>query len=122
MAEQSLGFMRPTEDPWFSASQAAQAKADPVQAAKADARGFHLRATPGIETLASARLAMLPRLADTSMEVREVAVTLHGNLATDVFLGPAANEQQVRTMKLDVDSAIDDQLVTFQANRPFRDS
>jgi CHAT domain-containing protein len=72
-----------------------------LQAAKADARGFHLRVTPGIETLASARLAMLPRLADTAMEVREVAVTLHGNLATDAFLGPAANEQQVRTMKLD---------------------
>jgi CHAT domain-containing protein/tetratricopeptide (TPR) repeat protein len=88
-------------DPWFSASQAAQAKVDPMHAAQLDARGFHLRATPATESLASANVSMLPRLPDTAFEVREVAATLQANPATDVFLGPAANERQVRTMKLD---------------------
>ena len=35
------------------------------------------------------------------MEVRDVAAALRADPTTDVFLGAAANERQVRTMKLD---------------------
>jgi CHAT domain-containing protein len=87
-------------DPWFSADQATEAATE--QTATAETRaGFHFRAMPDLQTRASANLAMLPRLPDTAFEVREIAATLQANPATDVFLGAAANEHQVRTMKLD---------------------
>jgi CHAT domain-containing protein len=88
-------------DPWFSAAQAMQARAEVTSPAQTETRRFHLRAAATTETMPSASLSMLPRLPDTAIEVREVAVTLQANPATDVFLGAAANERQVRTMKLD---------------------
>ena len=51
--------------------------------------------------MASASLASLPNLPDTALEVREVAAALHADPTKDVFLGAAANEWQVRNMKLD---------------------
>jgi CHAT domain-containing protein len=88
-------------DPWFSAQQATQARAEQAQQASMATRSFQLRAAPATETMASANIASLPRLADTAEEVREVAVSLRADPAKDVFLGPAANEWQVRNMKLD---------------------
>ena len=88
-------------DPWFSGAQAAQARAEQGPTAMVEVRGFHLRAAPATETLPSATLAMLPRLPDTAGEVRDIAAALQANAATDVFLGAAANERQVRTMRLD---------------------
>jgi hypothetical protein len=90
-------------DPWFSVEQAADAQRESAgeQAVKVEARGLHLRAGPSTEMLASATLAVLPRLPDTAAEVREVGIALHADPAKDVFLGAAANERQVRTMKLD---------------------
>ena len=88
-------------DPWFSMAQAVQGRAEQMQTATVDMRKFYLRAAPATEALSSATLAMLPRLPETTGEVREVAATLQANPATDVFLGAAANEYQVRTMKLD---------------------
>ena len=90
-------------DPWFSAQQAAQARREnaDVQVAAVDASSLHLRSAPATEGLASATLADLPRLPDTAAEVREVALALHADLNKDVYLGAAASERQVRTMKLD---------------------
>ncbi len=91
-------------DPWFNAAEAAEGRAGAVQLASADfaVRGvLHMRAAPATDRLASAELSMLPRLAETAEEVREVATALHADLANDVFLGAAANESQVRSMRLD---------------------
>jgi CHAT domain-containing protein len=89
-------------DPWFNLQEAAEAKSEqPVQVAGLDQRGFSLRAPPATEKLKSADLSILPRLPDTAVEVREVAAALKADLQQDVFLGAAANEQQVQTMRLD---------------------
>jgi CHAT domain-containing protein/tetratricopeptide (TPR) repeat protein len=90
-------------DPWFTAQQAVEAQRESVeeQASPIQARGLRLRVGPSTETLASATLSVLPRLPDTAAEVREVGIALHADPAKDVFLGAAANERQVRTMKLD---------------------
>jgi CHAT domain-containing protein len=86
-------------DPWFSVGQAQAAELGKV--AVADTRGFKVRASPETQRLATARLDALPRLPDTALEVTEIAQTLHADMKTDVYLGPAANEWQVRSMKLD---------------------
>jgi CHAT domain-containing protein len=88
-------------DPWFSAQQATQARAEQAQNASVATRSFYVRAAPATETMASATIASLPRLADTAEEVREVAAALRADPTKDVFLGPAANEWQVRNVKLD---------------------
>jgi CHAT domain-containing protein len=90
-------------DPWFSAQQAAQARREnaDMQVAAVDASSLHLRSAPATEGLASATLADLPRLPDTAAEVRDVALALHADPNKDVYLGAAASERQVRTMKLD---------------------
>ncbi|MBI3503303.1 MAG: CHAT domain-containing protein [Proteobacteria bacterium] len=96
-------------DPWFSAEQMAEAKAEAAastQVAQLTTRGLQTRgvklvrrsapATAGID---SAELGMLPRLPDTSDEVKGIALALHAD-ASDVFLGAAANEKNVKTMDL----------------------
>ncbi len=89
-------------DAWFNLQEAAEAKSEqPVQVAGLDQRGFSLRAPPATEKLKSADLSVLPRLHDTAEEVREVAMALKADPQQDVFLGAAASEQQVRTMRLD---------------------
>ena len=97
-------------DPWFSEVQAAEARNDNSNATQLAAlsdtglatRGMpvHLRAAPNTMELDSADLARLPRLPDTADEIRSTAVALKADLATDVFLGPRANEQMVKTMDL----------------------
>ena len=96
-------------DPWFSAKEAAEAKAHAgaVETAALETRGakpglaLRLRSIPKTESVNKAELAMLPRLPDTAEEVREVAAALHASPQSDVFLGARASEQTVRTMKLD---------------------
>jgi CHAT domain-containing protein len=90
-------------DPWFSPEHATQAQRETGmnQITAIEARSLRLRAGPSTESLASARLSVLPRLPDTALEIREVAVALHADPSKDVFLGSAANEWQVRNMKLD---------------------
>ncbi len=96
-------------DPWFSAEQMAEAKAEAAastQVANLVTRGLQTRgvklvrrsapATTGID---SAELAMLPRLPDTSDEVKGIALALKAD-AGDVFLGAAANEKTVKSMDL----------------------
>jgi CHAT domain-containing protein len=95
-------------DPWFSAEQMAEAKAEAAtqQVAQLTTRGLQTRgvklvrrSAPATSTVDSAELGMLPRLPDTSDEVKGIALALNAG-ASDVFLGAAANERNVKTMDL----------------------
>ncbi len=103
-----LGF----GDPYFSKKEEAQAIAEQgtllalqiaggggiVDMRKAPVR---LRSAPKTEGINSADLADLPRLPDTADEVKDVATALKADPGKDVYLGAQANEQIVRSMKLD---------------------
>ena len=91
-------------DPWFNLKEAAEGRSGTVEIASAELamRGtLRMRAAPATTQLANADLAMLPRLPETADEVRDVAAALHADPETDIFLGAAASETQVRAMKLD---------------------
>jgi CHAT domain-containing protein/tetratricopeptide (TPR) repeat protein len=101
--EELIGF----GDPLFSAEQAADAaKAETgikvADAGMATTRGFLLkrRSSPQLEGIDSADLAMLPRLPDTTDELRSIALTLHADPTKVLHLGKDANEQVVKTMDL----------------------
>lgn len=100
-------------DPWFSAEEAQEARADAAATASLQTRGavktaglqtrgipLRRRAAPKTEGIDSAELAQLPRLPDTAEEVRNIALVLHADLAKDVLLGADANEKAVKTMDL----------------------
>jgi CHAT domain-containing protein len=99
-------------DPYFNADEAAEGdseQAAPVQVAAAtggDAenvtRGvpLRLRAAPHTEEADAATLAMLPRLPDTRYELISVANALAADPAKALYLGKAANEQNVETLDL----------------------
>lgn len=100
-------------DPWFSPQEAKEAQADQASDAL-QTRGIHRtpnglqtrgmplhrRSAPKTEGVDSAELADLPRLPDTAEEVRSIALALHANLSTDVFVGAAANEKNVESADL----------------------
>jgi CHAT domain-containing protein len=52
------------------------------------------------QTIASTALSMLPRLPDTAEEIRSMARTMEADLTTEVFLGRAANEHNVKSLDL----------------------
>ena len=100
-------------DPWFSPAEEKEARAEQASDAlqtrgvrKApkglQTRGIplHRRSAPKTEGVDSAELAQLPRLPDTAEEVKSIALALHADLASDVFLGAAANEKTVETADL----------------------
>ncbi len=100
-------------DPYFNPEEAAEAESEqaaPVQVASAaigaDAenvtRGIplRLRASPHTEEADAATLAMLPRLADTRYELISMANALDVDPAKALYLGKAANEQNVETLDL----------------------
>jgi CHAT domain-containing protein len=100
-------------DPYFNAEEAAEAESEqaaPVQvasaASSADAenvtRGIplRLRASPHTEESDAATLSMLPRLADTRSELISMANALDVDPAKALYLGKAANEQNVETLDL----------------------
>ena len=107
-------------DPYFNAQEAAEAEAEqapqPLQVASAaDAasgagaqaaatvtRGIPLkrRASPHTENVDVAELAMLPRLPDTRLELTAVAKALGADPQKALYLGKAANEQNVETLDL----------------------
>ena len=96
-------------DPYFSAAQAeAAARPKTAQTAALQSRGglnvrglpIALRAAPKTASAASADLSMLPRLPDTSDEVRAIALALNADLTKDVFTGIKASEGTVKTTKL----------------------
>ncbi len=101
-------------DPYFSEQEAAEAEApEPAEAALvvaaaqasgADAvtRGAPLkrRASPHTENVDTAQLAMLPRLPDTRLELTAMAEALGADPAKVLYLGKAANEENVETVDL----------------------
>jgi CHAT domain-containing protein/tetratricopeptide (TPR) repeat protein len=101
-------------DPYFNPEQAAEAEGSqpgdftPVAvaanepAADAITRGVALRrrSSPHTEEVDKAQLAMLPRLPDTRPELIAMAKALGVDPAKSLYLGKAANEQNVETMDL----------------------
>jgi CHAT domain-containing protein len=99
-------------DPYFNPDQAAEAQreqaAPMVVASAAGAetenvtRGIplRLRASPHTEENDAATLAILPRLPDTRFELISMAEALEADPAKALFLGKAANEQNVETLDL----------------------
>ena len=99
-------------DPYFNADQAAEAEreqAAPIvvaSAAGADAenvtRGIplRLRASPHTEENDAATLGILPRLPDTRFELLSMAEALEADPVKALYLGKAANEQNVETLDL----------------------
>ncbi len=89
-------------DPWFNRAEQEEAQHEkPVETASVDMRGVRLRAAPATEGLKSATITALPRLPDTAAELRGVALALKADPQQDLFLGAAASETRVRSMKLD---------------------
>jgi CHAT domain-containing protein len=99
-------------DPYFNADQAAEAEREQAapmlvaSAASADAenvtRGIplRLRASPHTEENDAAALGILPRLPDTRFELISMAEALEADPAKALYLGKAANEQNVETLDL----------------------
>lgn len=88
-------------DPYFSEAQASEAdkKTAPSQVAM---RGvpLRLRSAPHTQSVDSAELALLPRLPDTALEIREIAKALGADPATDIFLHQGASEKTVFSANL----------------------
>ncbi len=101
-------------DPYFNETEAAEAEAeaqDRVSAAPehiaengsaAITRGIplRLRASPHTEDVDKAEIEMLPRLPDTRAELTAIARALDVDPAKALYLGKAANEQNVETLDL----------------------
>lgn len=93
-------------DPYFSKEQEAEAVAG-EQVRVADASGNTTRGGPlkrrnsvKLDGVDSAELAMLPRLPDTSDELRSIALALQADPSKVLNLGKQASEQAVKTMNL----------------------
>ena len=93
-------------DPYFSKEQEAEAAAgEKVRVADAGGnttRGVPLkrRNSPKLDGVDSAELALLPRLPDTSEELRSIALALQADPSKVLNLGKQASEQAVKTMDL----------------------
>ncbi|HMM90823.1 CHAT domain-containing protein [Bradyrhizobium sp.] len=93
-------------DPYFSKEQEAEASAG-EQVRVADAGGNTTRGVPlkrrnsvKLDGVDSAELAMLPRLPDTSEELKSIALALQADPSKVLNLGKQASEQAVKTMNL----------------------
>jgi CHAT domain-containing protein len=73
-----------------------------IQLAMANTRGVPLkrRASPQLEGVDSAELALLPRLPDTAEELRSIALALEADPSKVVQLGVKANERAVKETDL----------------------
>jgi CHAT domain-containing protein len=102
-------------DPYFNTQEAAEAESEQSLSGQqlADAppansgtdvvaRGapLKLRASPHVEDIDKAELAMLPRLPDTRDELIAMARALSADPVKSLYLGKAANEQNVETLDL----------------------
>lgn len=94
-------------DPYFSKEQEAEAAATDAKVRVADAGGnttrggpLKRRNSPKLEGVDSAELAMLPRLPDTSEELKSIALALQADPSKVLNLGKQASEQAVKTMDL----------------------
>jgi CHAT domain-containing protein len=93
-------------DPYFSKEQQAEAEAG-AKVRVADAGGnttrgapLKRRNSPKLEGVDNAELAMLPRLPDTSEELKSIALALQADPSKVLNLGKQASEQTVKTMDL----------------------
>jgi CHAT domain-containing protein len=93
-------------DPYFSKEQEAEAIAG-EKVRLADASGNTTRGGPlkrrnsvKLDGVDSAELAMLPRLPDTSEELKSIALALQADPSKVLNLGKQASEQAVKTMDL----------------------
>ena len=93
-------------DPYFSKEQEAEA-ASGEKIRLADAGGnttrggpLKRRNSPKLDGVDSAELAMLPRLPDTSDELKSIALALQADPSKVLNLGKQASEQAVKTMDL----------------------
>ena len=94
-------------DPYFSKEQEAEATDAAAKVRVADASGnttrggpLKRRSSPKLEGVDNAELALLPRLPDTSEELKSIALALRADPSKVLHLGKAANEQAVKTMDL----------------------
>jgi CHAT domain-containing protein len=92
-------------DPYFSKEQEAEATDAKVRVADASGnttRGGPLkrRSSPKLEGVDNAELALLPRLPDTSEELKSIALALQVDPSKVLHLGKDANEQAVKNMDL----------------------
>jgi CHAT domain-containing protein len=93
-------------DAWFNKTEAEEGEADMRLASAAGGaittRGVHVkfRSLPE-QTSVAPDLSVLPRLPETADELRAAAQALDASPSADVYLGKQANEQAVRTLKLD---------------------
>ncbi|WP_424631668.1 CHAT domain-containing protein [Bradyrhizobium sp. SYSU BS000235] len=94
-------------DPYFSTDQQAEAQdeAAKVRVASTDTntmRGVPLkrRSSPKLEGVDSAEIALLPRLPDTSEELKSIALALQADPSQVLHLGKDATESAVKTMNL----------------------
>jgi CHAT domain-containing protein len=93
-------------DPLFSKEEAdAAAQSEkPVEVADASnvTRGMPLkrRSSPKLDGVDSVQLAQLPRLPDTAIELKSIALALQADPAKVLNLGKNANEKNVKTMDL----------------------
>jgi CHAT domain-containing protein len=100
--EELIGF----GDPVFSKDQEREreANATPLQIADASnvtrGRPLKRREAPKVEGVDSVQLAQLPRLPDTALELKSVALALQADPAKVLNLGKTANETKVKTTDL----------------------
>jgi CHAT domain-containing protein len=98
-------------DPWFNIEQAETAVAAVAeqgqQVAVLTTRGLtarglpvSLRAAPRTDHVASAELGILPRLPETALEVRSMAMAMDADVTKSVFVGRNASEATVKQMDL----------------------
>lgn len=94
-------------DPLFSTEQQAEAEADAAKVRVAELsnntmRGVPLkrRSSPKLEGVDSAEIAQLPRLPDTSEELKSIALALQADPSKVLHLGKDATEGTVKTMNL----------------------
>ncbi|OOZ39575.1 hypothetical protein BOW53_11055 [Solemya pervernicosa gill symbiont] len=88
-------------DPWFSEEQVAE-QARKVSSTSIKSRGlFRFRSAPDLSDYASADLSLLPPLPETAGELNEIAEALGVDRGSNVFLGKMANEDVVKSFKLD---------------------
>ncbi|WP_291695645.1 CHAT domain-containing tetratricopeptide repeat protein [Bradyrhizobium sp.] len=93
-------------DPVFNKEQELQLEANDASQKTADAsdvmrgRPLKRREAPRLDGVDSVQLAQLPRLPDTALELKSVALALHADPIRALNLGKAANETKVKTTDL----------------------
>ena len=94
-------------DPYFSKEQEAEAAAADAKVRVAESGGnttrggpLKRRNSPKLDGVDSAELAMLPRLPDTSEELKSIALALQADPSKVLNLGKQASEEVVKTMDL----------------------